>query len=430
MDKAKKISRSESTASFYAVTVFCAVIIGYPVLSVLMMFLGVEGGGTINVGYRAVVLLLSCFTIFYSLTSRSGGYGERIDKWLVLFFFIYGVRLVYDWLFVGSTEAPVAVAFYFGVVLLPIHAVLISPLWNYDQEKLALWCGSLALFVNLCVTLLVSLGFQLDIYTYDLDTARVGFETLNPITIGTTAGITLASFIYLANVTGRSRLFYFYAWFGIAIGTYTLIIANSRGPLLATALTIGVYLLFKIRNFWKFAPVVLVLALPLALNGEGINRITNRFDSALLLDASVDQRRVVQDAAWESFITHPILGEHFIDQSIVDNPAFGPGSYPHNILLEAGMATGLLGFLLFLSFILRSLLRIARGYGKRFPYFSLLLSMSLLMSFSSGSIAFADSLFLLLLLCLGAKMPPLSATRMRSRYHAPVGGGYPITRPS
>jgi O-antigen ligase len=108
------------------------------------------------------------------------------------------------------------------------------------------------------------------------------------------------------------------------------------------AVTTALYCVAK--RYWLFllvlaaAALVLVVAAP-SVEGESV------FERLRLLslptDETVVQRLGLGELAWQEFVQHPMFGSGF------SLPV--TGQYPHNIVLDTGMAMGIFGVALFLS---------------------------------------------------------------------------------
>jgi O-antigen ligase len=69
-------------------------------------------------------------------------------------------------------------------------------------------------------------------------------------------------------------------------------------------------------------------------------------------DASSRERELLFAGAWDQFVRNPLFGDAFVERRFM--------SYPHNILLESMMATGIVGLALLLVVLLLSSLAATR----------------------------------------------------------------------
>ncbi len=138
------------------------------------------------------------------------------------------------------------------------------------------------------------------------------------------------------------------------VGVFNLLLGGSRGPfvffLLLAFLILVNFFRTNSRSFKGNLRIGLLLiifaisariATPFIASVElnTIQRLTR------LLEMGTRDKMEIRDdqflAAWQEFLAHPITGSRFVE------PRFD--FYPHNILLEALMATGIIGALTFLA---------------------------------------------------------------------------------
>lgn len=193
---------------------------------------------------------------------------------------------------------------------------------------------------------------------------RFATEVLNPISIGHLAvSVLIAS---VANMTelreapsGRpSRLLDLVRPFTILLALGALVASASKGPMLALVVVVllaivrellygkkpGRALLWLLGMFCAVAALIFVVG---ALErGSGLVSLTWRFVD-FLSDESTSERVKMFRGAFEQFAESPLLGSSLVE--------FQTRVYPHNILVESLMMTGLGGFLLLVIFLLAAL---------------------------------------------------------------------------
>jgi O-antigen ligase len=140
--------------------------------------------------------------------------------------------------------------------------------------------------------------------------------------------------------------------FSLAVAAPLLYLSASRGPLIALALCVGLYTL-NLR-LWPLLLLMVGIAFFVVdaapiVDGESLfDRVRITGESG---EYSTTSRLDLIGVAWSEFLDHPIFGSGY------SLPLFG--GYPHNIIVESGMALGLVGFLLMIALVGRSLLRSA-----------------------------------------------------------------------
>jgi O-antigen ligase len=392
-----KLSHSGLTNLFRAL-----IISGFPAASMISTYTGVS----ISIPYRIFVFVIA-FLVLYITLARARR--VTIDIWLVFFFVAYLVRMLYDWLRVDIDGADFHLLFFTVTVLIPVLAsVAAGPV---EEAVLGNWLFRISLFtISLAV---LALLFDLDFNPWgdagdDANLSRLQFEKLNPISLAHAAGVYL---IYAAyrSLTYRPKILEFAILLsGCILAFYTMVLANSRGPILAFGAAIGFLLLSRREKAAKFAFFTLVLspllifAAPLLLDfiGEGLEKLWTRF--TLDNDQSTLDRFFIQARAVESFTNNPIFGAHYRD------PQLNTNQYPHNLLIETAMALGIVGLIPFVFLNFRAFMRIISKHGRRFPLTSALFIQQFIGTSLSGSLWSADSFFLIMSMVLTWRIQPAS----------------------
>ncbi len=181
---------------------------------------------------------------------------------------------------------------------------------------------------------------------------RVGIDNVNPILIGNTAGSLLIVGLYVLRNRFHQPLLPALpaATVPIAIGLSAaaiilLIFAASRGPILATIAALGVLFIrpFSWEKFFLgfLGMIFLFLAFhffaEIAEQAFGVS-VLARINSLLMdpmSDVSTYMRIESFTGAFGQFLDSPLTGDALIEK----NTQF----YPHNAILEAFMATGVVG---------------------------------------------------------------------------------------
>jgi len=148
---------------------------------------------------------------------------------------------------------------------------------------------------------------------------------------------------------------------GIGAGFYLCLASNSRGPLFALLVCIAALFFFSGARR-RIGIIVLIIAgslsaLPLAkyLNDvHGISTYSRIFNQSQVQQAKGDARLDLYANALSSFADKPFLGSGLEEYKI--------GFYPHNVIIESLMATGVFGGALFILLIVALLINGARSY--------------------------------------------------------------------
>lgn len=202
------------------------------------------------------------------------------------------------------------------------------------------------------------------------DIGRLGLQALNPISMGHlgVSALLLAFWAAFARRGSTTLSNIAFILILVVLGSVVAISANSRGPLVALFVGIGFLILTSNirRKYWLigiggagiigFGPIVLALD-----NYFGTRTFERFFGQSQLEDAATLERFDLYRASIDQFWSNPFIGSGL--------EVNGFGSYPHNLLLEAFMTTGLIGGLGFTAMIILCvtcawrLMRNAPGFG-------------------------------------------------------------------
>lgn len=376
------------------------VITGFPLVSFVPEFMGLESR-IISVPFRALVLIVAGFAM-RGVIRRQRLVLKAPFAIYILFWIIYLVRLFLDTtlipinLYLAPEEYLIRSV---GMCFIP--ATVFFGVLSEDElggtYRLVI-AGTVltsVLSVVWLARLLISRNF------IALTGARLGTEILNPISLGH-VGATLVILLLYGLVTRRSNIKVLLAVLCIALGLSVVMASASKGPILAVAMTIPflVYLGFRSGIGGRTLGIAMVFTV-LAIWGAFVLQdkigfgVITRFETAL--DKGGDQSGQVRGAAmtygWEEFMDHPLTG------NAIEEPK--TGEYPHNLVIESFMATGIVGGTLFVSFILTALFsafRILTAVPEK-AWVSLLFFQYFLSSLVSGSLYQSDS-FWCLSLCV------------------------------
>lgn len=350
-------------------------------------------GGSFAPPFRTSVLLLSAYVL---LRYPPGRQMLATHLWFLAFLVLYFLRLLYDY-FAGAPGDPgTALVFYGAAVMIPALALCTARPGFIDWRRTG-WrlvvVGGLT-----CVGALAMFQLQLDEAL--VESGRLEAQRLNTITMGYTAVTTMLSALYLLPGSNAKQRLLLAGLGGAA--TQALFLSAARGPLVALVVCLVFYMVFARRFFWPLllsaACVAVVLADPESIL---ITRFMILWEGGAVNDLSASERLEFQGRAWEQFLGSPVLGSGFAEKV--------SGTYPHNIVIEAFMATGVVGVIL-LVFLLVRAIRCSTWMvraGDLLPV--LLLVQYAVNSQISGSLAASDALWATTAVVLAHRR--ISATR-------------------
>jgi hypothetical protein len=399
--------------------------LSYAATAVIILETGLPTSRT-NFVLKGIYLAFYLFVIF-RVFLRDGLNFPRSFKWFAAFFIIYSCRLVFDVSIRGvqfaNQEWHYVYAYFFGATLVPCFALFMSA--RYINAVLLFW-DSFLVVAAANLLLLYYLLTKTGQTSAEMIGSRVNIQSsnelgtdstfINPILIGQLGAILLIFCSTLLFNRIKSQNFIWYIAGGL-LGVYNIMISSSRGPFLLALTGVFVALIHSVH--WNSGAkgylakligwllLVVVSAVPVVswlLANYEISML-QRMETFLLERAAGgrEARDEVFADAWNQFISSPIFGDQFVVRL--------GGGYPHNIVVETLMATGLVGGSLFLGLLWLITLKVRRimfdGY---FPFEFMIISMAcffFLSGLTSGSIFVNPEIWLSLAVVLAM---PISKT--------------------
>lgn len=324
------------TGVFLSLSLLLLALIGYPIVAIFGSFLQFEDN-TLAAVFRAAVVLYCGGIIFFILSRVPDGARGVPPPSIVVFWLIYSARLAADYMTGQFPDLQTDALFFFIVCVIPaITLSVAAPLSDNRRIALPLVIGggvvcALIILMNLTGTTGV-------VDPADVIEGRISLSKLNPITIGHTGVTTVLACAAVYLEAGRRVLDKVIAAVAGGIGLACLILAGSRGPLVSLVICAMIVLLVQRR--W-----VILLALSLAAliatlvtispEGSFVERLMSTGS-----DMSSRERLDIQAFAFQEFLQKPLTGNAYIETVF--------GFYSHNIILDAAMATGIVGLALIL----------------------------------------------------------------------------------
>ena len=313
-------------------------LIGYPLAGSITTVLDVESS-TVSYAFRGLVLLFGVILVGMAMNQRRL---SAIPISITLFFLLYLTRLFTDAFIRELYEADYALMFFGGVTLLPALALGIAARF-YDDRKAAVALLVVAGLGAAAILLLHNFAVTEDPTGFE-DTRRLAFTALNAITVGYTGLFTIMAGII---VWPRTPYWLRPVTIGLmVIAAVVLIQSASRGPLVAGAACIAA-VAFARRKWYIFALFLLAAIYGLTFLESSDLEIVDRFRS-IATEQSANQRLFIQAVSIELALAHPILGHAYAETFNY--------YYPHNLIIESGLALEIVGFVIMLYLEARLLL--------------------------------------------------------------------------
>ncbi len=382
-------------------------IAGYPLVAAVSGLTGVENR-TLSILMRAFIVFLSLWTVLrYFRFEINRNLNTFWVAWWV-FWLLYVFRLWID-SFLGLPTLKVPpweyALFAIGACLLPALAVAMGDTQQLVKRALPLTMVTvaIALAMNLYLVFFGSAegGDPLE----RLIRLRLDTETLNPIALSQ-LGVTLL--ILVAWVAKESRgisllsrgLLLGFA----ALGFAAAVAGGSRGPAVSLIITLAIFVLFRLRTFISAGSALIVVSLTALaavyseLMAETV--LLTRMADELFKD---DIRTGLMMEAIDAIRQHPFVGNGI-------EPLW---TYPHNLLVESFLVTGVfggMGFVVVLLFALRQIPVIANSNPQYF-WIALLLTQYAIAAMLTGSLYMSNVFWVLL--ALSAALGVSSKTNRR-----------------
>ncbi len=363
--------------------IYALQIAGYPLISPISIIFGLDNNRLIAIPFRVVLFFTSILVIFFAVR-REKVYKGFVLFPIILFWSLYLVRLISDTLLFPiplSMEIHEYYSFIIGVSFIPMLAFLVrsDDVALRRAIMLSIHTASIAL-------ILIYFGLRKSVLFGELETIsyRLSIETLNPISmgyLGTSLSI-LGIFMLFTN-SGLKRIYF---GFIVIVGLFVAGLAASKGPLISFICAVTPFLLLK-RNNGNRINMIAALAVIILISFYsymfiqetlGFNVISRFIEIGS--DAGSTERLTLMQNAWEQFETSPIFGSGLEE---LEN-----GIYPHNVVIESFMATGLLGGMVYCLLLIFSFIAAIRLIKERpeAGWVSMMYIQSLVGSMFSGSL--------------------------------------------
>lgn len=372
-------------------------LIGFSLLSGLTSIFGLNNT-LFSLALRSLAVLAAI-----TLSIRFFKTEHRVVLWLFLTFWIfYFVRLYISLYWLAEPVSRSHETYWIwsvGACFLPSLGILLG-YSSVSFERLRhppaiLFLATAVFLIAIGRTTIVSQAGE----TYDI--SRLNLSSLNPISMGH-SGVTvflLGVGIIAAGHIDRRKKFICLA--AISTGVALALLANSRGPILSLIFSVSVLILAQSkrrRTYWV-GSMICAIALyfayqqPEFLFGDlgPIARFSTVSSSG---DGASIARFIAFKGAWEQFLGSPIFGDGIEERATQ--------FYPHNVILEAFMSTGLLGgvpFLLIFITAIRSAWGLLR-LNSQLSWVGLVALQQLVGAQFSGSIWGTGSLWVMMMLVI------------------------------
>ena len=385
--------------NLWSAAAFSFIMFGYGIVAIFVT--DGKQSQALTIPYRAVVLLISLCFIYTKLFKKNK---NPIDQFLDsktyfksretirmfpligIFMIIYSFRFFNDVygheLYSGNYQYYFS--FLFLICWIPSFVFLTI---NLKRSEEYLFTSQLTL---LCLALIMITRLStLQKSTFGAAQGRISSEALNPISLGIFSGslIILSVYILLERKSSINWLLTrVIPIASITLGLYFLIAAASRGPIISTVVCLLILFISSGKKLLSVGIPTVVAGFYIIVNfilpflqgkgGSNLNRLTS------VGGQSTDARGDLVGKSFELF------SENW------HNTIFGYGveipneGYPHNIIVEAFLSTGIIGGCIFSLICLVAFMRAVDLVMSHDPWawVAVLYVQSFLMALSSGSL--------------------------------------------
>lgn len=353
-------------------------VVGYPLAGVVGIVMGYDSRTT-SIPFRLLVDLIAAATLFVVLLRKDR---VQLSIPLLALMVVYLMRLVWDLQVGRFPTVKTDLTFFLATAAIPALAAGIAA-GHWRDQLVARMVFYIALAAGASILFLEMIGFYA-VAELTEETGRLTAEAVNPITWGQLgASLVMAGLVlwFRSGFWGKVQIAV-----GCGVGFWLMVIANSRSPFISLGLAIGCFLVATRR--WRLAFALVFAGLVAVFGGDVLDHLQG---SRLITvqDASSMGRLVVMRSAWADFMSHPFTGAGYLDSAYA--------AYPHNILIESGMALGAAGFLVVLYLLVISARRSFRAIRGGDIMLAFLFWQAFALAMLSGALFGSGVLFVLLM---------------------------------
>ena len=315
--------------------------VGFPLVASTVNALGLPSTEIVIVA-RMMVLAISIVMIGTGLASRRYPPSAAFVLFLV-FFVSYMMRVAHDTAYLSHLLGRPAYLYWSFGIGVSFAPALALAFYARDLDIARLY-RPLTILSAIVLLLAVTLGSTKMVGSQgeELDTGRLALESLNPISLGHVGASVVILVYWRVRMLGNGLSGMLLSLGLGLLGLFVLFASGSRGPLVAMVLAIVFFEAVKGGRAAIFlalvaAPFVAALTFDLTQVEATLGtNLISRLDTAIEgTDASSSGRVAQISSAWKLFVQAPMFG------AALEDPAFRV--YPHNIIVEAFMATGVFG---------------------------------------------------------------------------------------
>jgi hypothetical protein len=334
----------------------------YAVLALLISAGLMNFSRVITVPLRLLTTLLMLYVIIKtSRKNKINFFTLKTNLILIVFWSVFFIKVLYDY-YIGTNLFRSWYEYVFYCVNFCILPYFMYSKIDYNTYKETIinaivlsgfTMGVICLFLYKDL-LVMGLG-RISEASY-LDSKQ---ETLNPLALSYCSVLTIGFCIYKILFTKVKNLrFILYIYTTIILSFIMFFLGASRGSVVALFFTLVCFYFYSNLKIRKKIIKLLLLTTPLVILGviKSKTAVFDRiFNSSSKVNIDTFGRGDLWRLAWSDFINNPFFGGHI---ELIDVPYYRDGMagniYPHNIILEVFMSSGIFVGLLFVYVLFNS----------------------------------------------------------------------------
>lgn len=271
---------------------------------------------------------------------------------LIMFLIVYLVRLLIDSYYFGIISSVGNSKYLLVHIISNLVPVIIISFVRFDENMFSKFIRTSVLLLAIVIGVAILNGLD-DYLTMAITNAqgsiRFDSQKISPIQMGH-YGVSLLLLTWLSSF--RNNIFLGTKLVLTVLAFAAIILGNSKGPIISLII---VYLVTKtgdsrgvLRPIVNIVIAFLILVIIWATFNVvfGIDFLDRFYGITKSSDTSTVSRILSIREAWTLFTNSPIFGARFVTVN---------GGYPHNIILEALMSTGLIGAGLLLNVLYKAI---------------------------------------------------------------------------
>ena len=369
---------------------------GYYAVLALIIFTGNNSNSReITLPLRIILTLLMVYVI--SVLMRKHGLktsNKYIYSSFILFWLLYFIKVLFHYL----SGEPLMRSWYeyifyaVNFCILPFFMNSLIDLNKFGRTILNAFILSgfvmAVMIVILYIDVLIGGISRLSNLVYE-----TGEETISPLALSYSGSLSIALCFYEILFTkGKKTTYKIYLLVVVVVSFIIFFLGASRGSIIALIFSFVYMLYFGTgRNRIKLI-MLLILATPIVIWGVFVTGSSIFERTSNTLDGAETGRFELWNLALDTFYNNPIFGGLI---EIVNAPGYNSNIYPHNILAETLMSTGLIGIVLLFLFLIpgwRRLMKMSK-ISTQFNWIGIILIQGLVQSMFSGAIYFSVLVF-------------------------------------